>query len=77
MPFNEDEYKAFFNGYNGTVKDIYLMLQQVLIFRNRVFHYEKVINDERFVNIDKVIKEVLKMIDVNLLNLVEDIKSLT
>ncbi|WP_150467640.1 hypothetical protein [Francisella sp. SYW-9] len=51
--------KIFGKDFNFSKSDFYHKLQLILSFRNRIFHYEKVLNYSKFSNIESIISEIL------------------
>ncbi|AEB27220.1 hypothetical protein FNFX1_0272 [Francisella cf. novicida Fx1] len=49
-------------------------LNKIRIFRNRVFHYEKIIHKAEFEDIDSIISEILGYLDKELLDFLSGIK---
>jgi len=68
--------KIFGKDFSVSKSDLYHKLQKVLDFRNRVFHYEKVLGYSKFVDIEIVMNQILEIIDTDLLEIVRDIESL-
>lgn len=76
LSFTDAEFRLFFVGFNGSKSDIYKKLRRILSFRNRIFHYEKVLNYQKFTGINKEIEETIKSLDSQLITLIENIKSI-